>query len=300
MKVLGVWMMLVLLVVAPGLGQSQSRKGKPSIELPAGMTEKLDVVYAQYGERKMHLDLFALKATDKAKPAIVVVHGGGWLKGDKSKFRALAIALASKGYVTAAIEYRLGGEAKFPAAIHDCNAAVRFLRAHADKYDLNPKQIGVVGGSAGGHLAGLMATAGDADEFQGAGGNTGVSSAVQSCVVMAGPLDLASGSVVERSRKEPEKSNANQWFGKTFDQDPELYRQASPFHHLGGNTPPMLFMCGDKDKPQRNQTTREKLDALGVKNRLIVVKDGKHGCWNRLPWFDGFVTAIDQWFQDTL
>ena len=294
--------MLVLLVMAPVLGQAQDGQsnGKPGIELLSGMTEKLDVIYAQYGERKMHLDLFAPKATGKARPAIVVVHGGGWLKGDKSKFRALAIALAAKGYVTAAIEYRLGGEAKFPAAIYDCNAAVRFLRAHADEYGLNPKQIGVVGGSAGGHLAGLMATASAVDEFQGLGGNAGVSSVVQSCVVMAGPLDLASGSVVERSRKEPDKSNANKWFGKTFDQAQDLYRQASPYHHLSKETPPILFMCGDKDNPQRNQPTREKLDALGVKSSLIVVKDGKHGCWNRLPWFDEFVTAIDQWFKETL
>lgn len=273
---------------------------RPSTEIPASITAELDQVYASYGKRQLHLDLFRQRTAQQPMPTLVVVHGGGWLKGDKAKFRALALQLAQLGYVTAAIEYRLGGEALFPAAIHDCNAAVRFLRANADKYHIDPQRIGAVGGSAGGHLVGLMATAAHIKEFQGSGGNSRQSSQLQAAVVLAGPLELATGSVAEKSRKDPKNSNANKWFGKTIDQDPDLYRLASPFTHVSKQTPPMLFMAGEFDYPERNQGTRDKLKALGIETGIVVVKGGKHGCWNREPWFSPMVNDMDKFFRRSL
>ena len=285
---------------------AQQKAGKPKVanppskEIPADITAELDVVYARYGKRELHLDLFRQKTVRQPMPTLVVVHGGGWLKGEKTKFRALAIQLAKRGYVTAAIEYRLGGEALFPAAIHDCNAAVRFLRAHADKYLLDPKRIGAIGGSAGGHLVGLMATASHVAEFQGQGGNPEHSSRIQAAIVLAGPLELATGSVAEKSRKDPQNSNANKWFGKTIDEAPELYRQASPFTHVSKETPPILFMAGELDYPARNQGTRNKLKALGIETGIVVVKDGKHGCWNREPWFSLMIRDMNTFFRRLL
>jgi acetyl esterase/lipase len=230
----------------------------------------------------------------------VVVHGGGWLNGDKSKFRPLAQTLAARGYVTAAVEYRLGGEAKFPAGIQDCNTAVRWLRSAGKKYRIDPKRIAAVGGSAGGHLVGLMAAAPHIEKFQGDGGNPSISSALQAAVVMAGPLELATGSVAERSRKQPEKSNANQWFGKTIDEAPELYRQASPFTHISRTSPPMLFMTGEFDRPERNRATRDKLRGFGITTDILVYKQGKHGCWNQHPWFQPMVEDIDRFLAVVL
>ena len=97
----------------------------PGTEIPSDLHFQPDVVYARYGERKLLLDIIAPK-TEKLLPAVVVIHGGGWHNGDKTKFRALSIRLANLGYVVAAIEYRLADEAAFPAAIHDCFAAVRY------------------------------------------------------------------------------------------------------------------------------------------------------------------------------
>ena len=295
----------IAVLTAPAIAQDQQpataeKPRRPSTELPADVSEQLDVVYAAYGERKMHLDLFAPKNVQGRLPAIAVVHGGGWLKGDKTKFRALAIALASRGYVTAAVEYRLGGEALFPAAIHDCNAAVRFLRANAKKYHIDPRRIGAVGGSAGGHLVGLMATAPHVKEFQGSGGSGDRTSRLQAAIVMAGPLDLASGPVVEKSRKQPAESNANKWFGKTFDEAPELYRRASPLSHASAQTPPLLFMAGEFDNPERNADTRAKLKKLGIETGIIIVAGGKHGCWNQEPWFTPMVDDMDKFFRRTL
>ncbi len=278
----------------------QIERTRPGTDLPPTVTEKLDVVYASNGARQMHLDLFTPKNVDGPTPAIVVVHGGGWLNGDKTKFRAMAIALASRGYITAAIEYRLGGEALFPAGIQDCNAAVRYLRAHAKELQIDSQRIGAVGGSAGGHLVGLMATAPHVAEFQGTGGNQEQSSELQSAIVLAGPLELATGSVADKSRKDPENSNANKWFGKTIDEDLELYKRASPLRHVSRATPPILFMAGEFDYPERNEATRERLRALGIETGIIVVKDGKHGCWNWEPWFTPMAEDMDRFFQRTL
>lgn len=300
-------LLVVTAVVACSSRADAQPKSKPRVKtrrprtaLPATLHEELNVVFASYGKRKMHMDVFRPKTVDGRLPAIAVIHGGGWLKGNKTKFRALAIALAAKGYVTAAVEYRLGGEAKFPAGIQDCNAAVRFLRANATRFQIDPNRIGAVGGSAGGHLVGLMATAPHVKEFQGSGGHAGVSSRLQAAIVMAGPLELASGSVVERSRKFPDKSNANKWFGKTFDQAPELYKHASPYTHISKRTPPILFMVGEHDQPQRNAASRKKLKAAGVRTGLKVYADGKHGCWNREPWFTPMVNDMAAFFGETL
>lgn len=274
--------------------------GKPSTDLPDNVDRHLDVVYANYGERAMHMDLFVPSFGPKAKPAVVVVHGGGWLNGDKTKFHALAMAIAARGYVTAAIEYRLGGEAKFPAAMHDCNAAVRWLRANAAKHGIDTKRIGAVGGSAGGHLVGLMATSASINSLQGNGGHADQSSQLQAAVVMAGPLELATGPVAEKSRKSPEQSNSNKWLGKTVDEAPELYRLASATTHISASTPPILFMTGELDNPDRNVETRRRLRQLGIQSEIRVYKDGKHGCWNRLPWFAPMVDDIDSFFTTTL
>lgn len=272
----------------------QARERVPFVE------QHLDLVYARHGAREMRLDLFAPETVKGTAPALCVVHGGGWLRGDKTKLRPLAQALAARGYVTAAIEYRLGGEARFPAAIQDCNAAVAWLRANRRKYRIDPERIGAVGGSAGGHLVGLMATAPHIAEFRGTKGADEPSSRLQAAVVLAGPFELATGPVADRSRNEPGLSNSNKWLGKTVDEAPELYALASPFTHLSARTPPILFMAGAVDDPQRNRASRTKLRDLGVATGVKVYANGRHGCWNRRPWFEPMVDDIDEFFASAL
>lgn len=278
-----------------------SSDSRPSTEIPPEIHAQLDVEYARYGDRKLLMDLFR-KAypTNAPAPCVVVVHGGGWLKGDKAKFRALAIDLAKRGYVAAAIEYRLGGEAKFPAAIHDCNAAVRHLRANAGKYLIDPERIGAVGGSAGGHLVGLMATAHDIPDLQGDGGNPGVSSKLQAAIVMAGPMEMLTGAVAQQSRERPAQANCNRWIGRGVDAAPELYRLADAHVHITADDPPLLFLVGEHDRPERNAPSREKLQAAGVFTDVKIYKDGQHGCWNQLPWFTDMTADMDAFFREAL
>jgi len=273
---------------------------RPSTTVPDSVSPHLNVVYGQVGTRKLLADIFVPKTGKGPFPAVVVVHGGGWMHGDKAKFRALAIALCERGYVTMAVGYRLGHEAKFPAGIQDCNAAVRFLRGEANAYHVDPQHIGAVGGSAGGHLVGLMAAAPHAKQLQGDAGHQDQSSALQAAIVMAGPMQMASGSVAERSRKNPKNSYSNQWLGKTIDEDPALYRLSDASLHLSKKTPPLLFMAGEFDLPERNTLSREKLKLFGVQTGIKVYPKGKHGCWNQLPWFHDMVADMDQFFQDHL
>lgn len=283
---------------APAAAPRQPAKPVVAV-LPDSVAMQEDLVYATYGERKLHLDLFLPKSGAELRPAIVVVHGGGWMSGDKLRFRALAQTLAARGYATAAIEYRLGGEAKFPAAVHDCNAVVRWLRANAKLHAIDPERIGAVGGSAGGHLVGMMAAAPHIAELQGDGGNSEQSSAIQAAVVMAGPFDLTSGRVAERSRKDAANSFTNRWIGKTVDEAPDVYRLASPLTHLSKQTPPILFQNGEFDFPEANRASRQRLRELGVPTNILVYKDGEHGCWNRHPWFEPMVNDIDAFFAAT-
>ena len=129
-------------------------------------------------------------------PAVVCIHGGGWAKGNRTNHEKVAQALAARGYVAATISYRLSGEAPFPAAIHDCKAAVRFLRANAKEYGIDAEQIGAIGLSAGGHLTALLATSAGVAELEGEGGNAEFSSAIQAAVPMGAQTDLLS----ERTR----------------------------------------------------------------------------------------------------
>ena len=279
----------------------ESMPDKPSVQVPSNVTQMLDLTYAEYGPRKMLADLFMPKGKGPF-PGALIIHGGGWIKGDKMKFRAMGLEMAKRGYVSMAIDYRLAEEARFPANIQDCHAAVRYLRAHAAKYKIDPEKIGVVGGSAGAHLAGLLATTTKVKSLHGNGGNAGVSSAVQAAVVMSGPMEISTGSVAVRSLAAVKPvANAIYLFGGTAKQEPELYKLADAHLHINKQTPPILFQFGGTEDPAKVQPSIDKLQKLGVPTQLLThYKDGKHGCWNRNPWFLPIIEDIDTWFQEHL
>jgi len=124
-------------------------------------------------------------------PVVVLIHGGAFMMGDKSGEASNAAALVANGIAAVSINYRLSGEAKFPAQIEDCKAAVRFLRANAAKYNLNPDKIGSWGASAGGNLSSLLGTSSGVAELEGASlGNSGFSSKVIASVDWFGPINF--------------------------------------------------------------------------------------------------------------
>jgi gluconolactonase len=285
----------------PATWSENEAKIKPSVTIPDGVTPHLDLTYAQYGTRAMLADIYVPKGKGP-HPAAIILHGGGWHSGDKMKFRAMGLELARRGYVTMAVAYRLSEEAKFPANTHDCHAAVRYLRAHASDYKVDPDRIGVVGGSAGAHLAGLLATTANITEVHGDGGNPGVSSAVQAAVVMSGPMQIATGSVAERSLlADNPKPNAIWLFGGNVEELPEVYALADAHEHIDKTTPPILFQYGGTEDPTKIDPSMAKLRELGIPTEVLShYENGKHGCWNRHPWFTPMVDDIEAWFREHL
>src|SRR6185295_5987494 len=118
------------------------------------------------------------------------IHGGGWSARQVKSDKPMMERLATNGFVTALVAYRLSGDAKYPAALNDCKSAIRYLRAHAAEFKIDPARIGVMGGSAGGHLTGLVAMTSGKPEFEGDGPNREQSSTVQAAIVMAATMDL--------------------------------------------------------------------------------------------------------------
>ena len=155
--------------------------------VPSSIEVRRDLVYAEYGSRRMKLDVYLPPKANPSsrRPGVLVVRGGGWRTGDKEFFGFIAGQLARDGFVAVSVEYRTLEEAKFPAAVYDVKAAVRWLRGNAAMYGVDPNAIGAIGGSAGAHLVALLGTSAGVKDLEGNGGNAGISSQVQAVVAMA-------------------------------------------------------------------------------------------------------------------
>ena len=182
--------------------------------------------------------------------------------------------------------------------IHDCKAVVRFLRANATKYGIDPDHIGAIGHSAGGHLAALLATSGGVAELEGDGGNSEFSSTIQAVVPMGGQTDFMS----ERNREKSASAEIwQQFMGGSQDDVPEAYRLASPLFHLDKNDPPVWLITGERDHPStRAESLRKKMDELGSPNGLTINKDAPHPVTEKQVWFDQMMNAAVPYFDRTL
>lgn len=230
-------------------------------------------------------------------PAVLMVHGGGWTGGSKEAMRPLARALAARGWVVVSTSYRLAGQAPYPAAVHDVKAAVRWLRAHAGEFGLDPQRVGAVGGSAGGHLVGLVATTADRLIEETNGPWVGQSARLDAAVLMGAGVDQ-----LARALEAP-KPIASQlvFFGGPVIERREIYREASPLHQLTAACPPLLFLDGEKDDPgARYVTMRQRMDELGVAHELAVVEGCAHGAWGRSPWLERMVGEMDRFLSARL
>ncbi|MEC7626537.1 MAG: sulfatase-like hydrolase/transferase [Verrucomicrobiota bacterium] len=259
---------------------------------------KLDLSYAKYGDRTLEMDLYRPKDSWGALPAILCIHGGGWAKGSRKNYQKIAQSLAVRGYLTAAISYRLSGEAAFPAAIHDCKAAVRFLRAHADTLGVHPNKIGAIGSSAGGHLAALLATSNGIGELEGRGGNANFSSRIQAVVPMGAQTDFLSERTREVSR---DREIWKQFMNGSQEENRKLYGLASPFEHLDSGDPPVLFITGEMDDESTRATNfRTRLTELGIASDLRIIEGAPHGFLAKQVWFDRMIEEADKHFKRTL
>ena len=260
-----------IVLLAQGLAAA-AKNGKPD---PSEMRTIEDVVYAKVGDRELHMDLALPKEQpSKPLPAIVWIHGGGWQSGSHKQNKAAKFV--GSGYVAASVEYRLTGEAAFPAQIQDCKAAIRYLRANAKTYGIDPDHIGVWGGSAGGHLVALMGTTNDLKALEGNYGSVGVSSRVQAVCDFFGPTDLTSPASVNLREPGP----VAKFLGGPREQKMEVARMASPMHHITKDAAPTLIVHGDKDPlipMAQSEMFYDALRRIGVPTAFIKVKNAGHG-----------------------
>jgi acetyl esterase/lipase len=201
-------------------------------------------------------------------PVVVLIHGGAFKMGDKRMETRNAEALVARGYAAASINYRLSGEAKFPAQIQDCKAAVRFLRANAAKYHLNPDKIGSWGASAGGNLSALLGTSSGVPELEGKElGNAGFSSRVMASVDWFGPINFlnmdkeaqALGFTIQTNS---ESSPESQLIGKAIQSAPELVKKANPTTYITKDDAAFFIQAGSMDRNIPYTQSRNFYEAL--------------------------------------
>lgn len=213
----------------------------------AGVKELRDLVYVEGGHERHKLDLYLPEKADGPLPLIIWVHGGGWQNGSKDGCPPLRAGYVGQGYALASINYRLSGHAVFPAQIEDCKAAIRWLRAHAKDYSLDPKHFGVWGSSAGGHLVALLGTSGDVKEFD-VGANLDQSSRVQAVCDYYGPTDFtvfvtSPGYESHATGASPEAK----LIGGAVMENKDKVARVNPIAYVTKDDPPFLIVHGDKD-----------------------------------------------------
>lgn len=286
-----VMLLLLIVVLLSGTNinaaqESQPLKLKP-YSFPPGTREHLDVEYIPGGHERQRLDLFLPKSGEKF-PLLIVVHGGGFSSGSKERLKEdfptkVATEMLNRGFAVATVGYRLSQHAIFPAQIEDCKTAVRFLRANAQKYGLDPERFGAWGTSAGGHLVTMLGVAGDARDLEGQSGYLSVSSKVQAVCDMYGPSDILRMNVGrlsdERDHDAPDSPNSR-LLGGPVQENKERARRASPVTYVSADDPPFLIMHGDRDPTvpyHQSVILHEAMRKAGVDVTFRTIKGGAHG-----------------------
>ncbi len=256
---------------------------EPAVKVEKGIT------YATVSGDKLQLDI-AIPPGDGPFPCVVCLHGGAWSMGSRRDLSGAGKdksgkatpswieVIAEKGYVAASVSYRLAPKDKFPAMIEDSRAAVRFLRANAKTYKIEPDKFAALGFSAGGHLALLTGMCDKSVGFD-VGENLDVSGKVQCVVDFFGPTDLA----MYGKSEEIEKGYLVPVFGKECKTDPAVYKKASPISYVSKDAPPILLLHGTFDlivPVKHSEDLYKALTDAGATAEIHTVQFAGHGGWN--------------------
>lgn len=266
-------------------------------KVPDTVVAEREVEYSAVGGPQT-MDIFRLReASNRPRPAVLLVHGGGFRAGSKEGYIPLAIELAEHGYVAATANYRLAPRNQFPAAVEDVKAAVRFLRASAAKYNLDASHIGALGGSAGGHLVLMLGLTAGVAEFEGSGPNRDQSSAVECVVDEYGPTDFTQS----YSKSVDAAEVLPMFLGGDLDHERPAHMRASPLNWVTPNAAPILAIHGTADNYvayEQSLWIIERLIAAGVPAELETITGAGHGFkgpdaeradQRALAWFDKYL-----------
>jgi acetyl esterase/lipase len=238
-------------------------------------TPPVTVEYSNVGA-KMEMDIVRPKNQTGPAPAVLLIHGGGFRAGKRQSYLQQANRLAERGYVAATASYRLAPRNQFPSSVEDAKAAVRFLRANAAKYGIDPDRIGAWGGSAGGHLVLMLGLTSDITEFEGTGPNREFSSKVQAVINYYGPTDFTQS----YSKSVDAADVLPLWLGGHLDQNRKIHQKASPINWVNPNAAPTLSLHGTKDAYvayEHSVQLTERLINAGVEAELETFSGAGHG-----------------------
>ncbi|MCY3742333.1 MAG: alpha/beta hydrolase [Candidatus Poribacteria bacterium] len=277
-------LILILFFVATTLVLAQRRRSTEAMKVPEGITAYRDIAYVTDGHERQKLDLY-VPDTGKNLPLVIWVHGGAWRGGNKKHY--VPMAYLNAGYAGASINYRLSQHAIFPAQIEDVKAAVRWLRANAETYCLDPNRFAAWGSSAGGHLVAMLGTTGDVEAFE-VGENLEVSSRVQGVVDYYGPTDflqMDAHRLPEGLVHDTPDSPESQLVGGPIQEHKDRVAKANPITYVSADDPPFLIIHGDQDKLvpyHQSVLLKDALEKAGVSVTFYRVEGGGHG-WFRDP-----------------
>jgi len=260
MKRIYVPLMLLMLAAAAPAGEIVFEQG---------------IEYANPDGQHLQLNLARPKEASGRAPAVLCIHGGGFRAGKREGWDKRCQQLAERGFVAATVTYRLAPKYQFPAAVHDVKAAVRWLRANADKYQIDPERIGVVGDSAGGHLAQFLGVTAGVPEFEGEG-NSKQSSRVTCVVNYYGPSDFTKsyGKSVDAAEVLP------LWLGGDDAKEHHRHVLASPLNWVTPDAAPTLLLHGTEDKYVAHEQAvwmHDRLKAADVEVTLLTLQGAGHG-----------------------
>lgn len=247
------------------------------VKVPDNVLFESGIEYANPDNQHLKLDMARPKSSTGKLPAVVCIHGGGFRAGTREGYDGLCIKLAERGYVAVTVSYRLAPAYQFPAAVHDVKAAVRWLRASAEKYNIDPNRIGATGGSAGGHLALFLGVTGDVKRFDGTdGGNLDQSSRVRCVVDVYGPSDFTKS----YDKSVDAKEVLPLFLGGDLTTARRRHIVASPLYWVTPAAAPTLIIHGTEDAYvayEQAQWLYDRLKAADVDVEILTLPGAGHG-----------------------
>ncbi|CAN5620460.1 hypothetical protein BH23GEM7_BH23GEM7_23530 [soil metagenome] len=269
---------------------------------PADINLAGNVTYAEMDGQVQRLDI-AWPEHVGPHPLVVLIHGGGWSAGDRSAYHSSMRLLAGQGYAAASVSYRLVAAPRnvFPAAVEDVRCAVRWLRANAATYDIDPSRIAALGSSAGGHLAAMLGTAADVEALDGACPLRDFSPAVSAVVAIAAPHDIRTAGALDSGQR----SMVENFLGARPEADPARALLASPAVHASAGDPPFLLIHGTADEVvpiRQSRSMRDSLRSAGVPATLIELPGVGHSVpeFSAEPRFRASTCTILQFLRERL